>query len=617
MGWLRLGLGTGLLGMGAACAMGQAVRGPALPGEALLGRPVPGRPALGRPVLGRELLGQVKSEDLGPGTAFAAEPLVIVLRDTRIHMAADGTGYKQQTIVARIQADAALKQVGVLAVPFAAKSEHVEWVYARVRHRDGTVTETLPSAAMEVAEAVTREAPFYSDLKQSQLPLKDLRVGDTVEWQAKSVRTVAEAPNEFWGQEAFTRDAVVLSETMELEVPKDKPVTVWSPGSKPVESVDGEERIYRWSFEQKKPTVGAEADAAKEAEKRRVRTPAEELDDREGKLPDLAWTTFKRWEAVGAWYRQLEGDRMLPDAQIKAKVAQLTAGKTSQQEKLEAVYSYVATQIHYVGVAFGIGRYQPHSAGDVLGNQYGDCKDKHTLLAAMLEALGLHPDAVLVGVGVRFNAAVPSPGAFNHLITRVEVDGKPVWLDTTAEVAPYGMLVFATRDKDALVIPGSGEAKLERTPAMPPFHPIEKMEAVGTLGADGVSNSKITLTFRGDDEILMRAVLRQLSPAQYDQLAQQMCAGMGYIGTATHFETSRADDTSKPLTISFDYKREKAGDWANYRTLPQLSPVQLPRPDEKNPPVESIALGVPRTELSEASMKLPEGWASSFPRQCM
>lgn len=545
--------------------------------------------------------------------SYAQEPLVVQSSDTRYHMEADGTGFSVATVAVRIQSESALKQLGVLSVPFAAKSEHVEWVYARVRHGDGTVTQTPVTDAIEIATPVTRQAPFYSDLKEMQLPLRDLRVGDTLEWQAKSVRTSAEAPGEFWGQNTFQRDGVALSETLELEVPKDKYVNVWSPGIKPTESVEGAEHIYKWTFQQLKPGVGPEADAFKEAEKKRVRTPDEELDLREGKLPDVAWSTFKSWEAVGAWYRGMEGDRMVPDADVKAKVAQLTAGKTTEQAKVQAVYAYVATQIHYIGVAFGIGRYQPHSAGDVLQNQYGDCKDKHTLLAAMLGALGLQPDAVLIGAGVRFNEAVPSPAAFNHLITRVQVDGKPVWLDTTAEVAPYGMLTYITRDHKALVVPATGVAKIETTPARPPFAPEVTMDAKGTLDAEGTSVSRITLTFRGDDEVLVRTVLRQISAAQYDQFAQQICAGMGYIGTASHMEVGRVEDTSEPLKLSFDYKREKAGDWANYKTIPQLSPVTLFRPDEKEPPVQSIELGAPRVEISHAEMKLPEGWGVEFP----
>ena len=48
--------------------------------------------------------------------------------------------------------------------------------------------------------------------------------------------------------------------------------------------------------------------------------------------------------------------------------------------KIRALYSLVATRYRYIGIAFGIGRYQSHSAAEVLEKQYGDCKDKHTLL---------------------------------------------------------------------------------------------------------------------------------------------------------------------------------------------------------------------------------------------
>jgi tetratricopeptide (TPR) repeat protein len=548
-----------------------------------------------------------------PAVSYAAEPFVVERLETIYRMQADGTGVREKTVEVQVQTESALKDMAVVSVPFAANSEHVEWVYARIRHKDGATTETPLTGAIEIAAPVTREAPFYSDLKASQLPLKDLRVGDRVEWKWRVVRTKSEAVGQFWGAEGFDRTGVVLAESMVLDVPKDVAVTVWSPKSKAGESVEGDRHIYRWTSDNKKPTVGAEATAAAEAEKKRVRTADEELDDRLGKLPDVAWTTFKSWEAVGAWYRGLEGERMTPDAEIKAKVAQVTAGKTTDREKVEAVYSYVATQIHYIGVAFGIGRYQPHSAGDVLGNQYGDCKDKHTLLAAMIEALGMHPDAVLIGAGIRFNQAVPSPAAFNHLITRVELDGKPVWLDTTAEVAPFGMLLALTRDHEALVIPVSGPSEVERTPARPPFANTTVMEAKGTLDADGVSTSRLTLTLHGDVEVLMRSVIRQVSPAQYDVVAQQFSAGMGYGGTASHMEVSRVDDTTTPFTMSFDYKRVKGGDWDNLRTVPQLSPVAVPSVDDKEPPVEAIELGPVRVETSNSEMKLPDGWTAELP----
>ena len=47
-------------------------------------------------------------------------------------------------------------------------------------------------------------------------------------------------------------------------------------------------------------------------------------------------------------------------------------------------------------MSFGIGRLQPHTAAEVFRNQYGDCKDKHTLLQAMLAAEKIEAEPVLI-----------------------------------------------------------------------------------------------------------------------------------------------------------------------------------------------------------------------------
>jgi tetratricopeptide (TPR) repeat protein len=544
---------------------------------------------------------------------YSAEPFVVEHLDAVYKMAADGTGSKVTTAVVRVQSEASVKQLGVLSIPYSAGTQHLEIVYARIRRPDGTTVETPPSQVIDMPAPVTQEAPFYSDLKQMQLPIRNLRVGDTLEWQSKILLTKAEAAGQFWGQESFTEDAVVVSQTFELRFPKDMYVNVWSKKDKPVEAVDGSDKVYRWTWSQKKPTVGKEADAEKELKKKQVWTAEQELDAKQGKLPSIAWTTFKNWEAVGAWYQGLERDRIVPDAAVKAKAAELTAGKTTEEEKVQAVYGYVATQIRYIGVAFGIGRYQPHHAGEVLENQYGDCKDKHTLLAAMLTASGFHPEAVLVGAGVRFNEAVPSPSSFNHLITTVSVGGKPVWLDSTQEVAPYGALVYVIRDRKVLVVPDAGEAKIETTPATLPFPSFQKMNSVGTLDKEGTSNSRLTWAFRGDGEFVMRSAFRQMSPGQYGDLVQRMSQGMGWSGTTSNPEASKPEDTTQAMTISYDYKREKAGDWSNLKILAQFAPSELPQVDEKDPPVRAIELGVPRILTSNSEMKLPDGWGAVIP----
>lgn len=554
-------------------------------------------------------------------STYADESIVIERSDSIYTFAADGTGFQDRTIVARVQTDAAVRTLGVISVAYAGNSQHVEFLYARVRHPDGSVGESVPTEAIEMPAPVTREAPFYSDLKEKQLPIRSLRVGDTLEWKARITTTKSEAPGQIWGQENFVDGAVVLAQTIELRIPVGISFKVWSPTAKPVESdipaagATPALHVYRWSTSQLKPTAGKEAEAAAETKKKTVWTADEELDAEQGKLPTIAWTTFKSWEEVGGWYRTVEGDRAVPSAEIKSKVAELIAGKSTEEEKIRALYAYVATQIRYIGVAFGIGRYQPHTAAEILGNQYGDCKDKHTLLAAMLSAAGIPSDAVLIGAGVRFNADVPSPSAFNHLITHLTVAGQPVWLDTTAEIAPYRMLVSVIRDKHALIVPtiSTKAAYIDRTPNDPPFASMSSWTAVGSLDKDGVSMSRITYSTRGDEELLYRAALRQIAPAQYSGAIQRVSESMGYQGTANHPEFSSPEQTVEPLKWSYDYRREQGGDWEHYKIIPQTRYNSLPLLDEKNPPMQSIELGWPRTETSTAEMKLPDAWGVVLP----
>ncbi len=551
-----------------------------------------------------------------PEHSYSAEPFVIRHANTVIDMKADGTGEQTETMVVAVQSEAAARQFSVVSTFYAKQSQRTEFIYVRVRHPDGSVVATPLGDVQDQAAPVTQQAPFYSDLMIKQLPVKGLRVGDTLEWQTHNVRTVAEVPGQFWGAESFTREAVLEDQTMDLRVPLGLKLTVRTkPESKAqlVESdVDGR-HVYHWSYKQLDPTAGPKAEALKKLKEAQPLTSAQEVDATYGALPDIAWTTFPNWEAVGAWYRGLEGDRMKPDEAVRAKVAEITAGKTTQEEKVRAVYAWVSGQIRYIGVALGVGRYQPHTAAAVLENQYGDCKDKHTLLAAMLLTLGLQPDAVLAGPDIRFNRDVPSPASFNHLITRVEVGGKEVWLDSTSEVADYRVLLAVVRDKDVLVVPQTGPAAILHTPTDLPFKPESTFAVAGSLDGALASDSTITITHHDDLEVLLRAGLRQSSPSKYEELIQGLMGGYGFGGKVSQVEIEHIGDPSLPLTIRFHYHRDHGEDWGENRVTAIFGPTLLPAIDKKELPHSSLQLGALRSDASTIEMKLPQGWDIELP----
>ena len=87
---------------------------------------------------------------------------------------------------------------------------------------------------------------------------------------------------------------------------------------------------------------------------------------------------------------------MTVDDSVRKKADELTKGADTPTEKARRLYDFVARNVRYVSISLGVGRYQPHSASDVLQNGYGDCKDKHTLFSAMLRAEGIQSYPVLI-----------------------------------------------------------------------------------------------------------------------------------------------------------------------------------------------------------------------------
>ena len=283
---------------------------------------------------GRCLTGSVSAKSSGAVDRYAAEPTVIERNDREVSVAADGSGSEQQTIVIRVQTEAAVKELGVVSFTFASASQHVDIDYVRVRHPDGSIVDTPVSDALEMPTEIMRQAPFYSDLKQKQIPVRGLRPGDRLEWSVRLVRSKAEAPGRFWGISAFTgKERVALAESFTLRLPGSIPSTVWSPKLAAKMTEEGRERVYRWTSSQLEPTAGPDAEARNEAEKKLVLSSDEVTDRTEGELPLIAWTNFPDWSSVGAWYRELAKDRIAPDAAIKAKASELTAGKVSDEEE--------------------------------------------------------------------------------------------------------------------------------------------------------------------------------------------------------------------------------------------------------------------------------------------
>lgn len=174
-----------------------------------------------------------------------------------------------------------------------------------------------------------------------------------------------------------------------------------------------------------------------------------------------------------------------PNATVAAQARALVTECATQAEQIETLAHFVRDKIRYVAVEIGAGSYTPRPAAETLRNGYGDCKDKTTLLRALLSALGIPSRAALVSVTRHVVETLPSPVQFDHCILALpDVQRDWVYYDPTSPATDFGQLPAPLGGGRVLVI-DRGETALRRLPEPPVDALLRRLEATATLAADG------------------------------------------------------------------------------------------------------------------------------------
>src|SRR6202166_5200854 len=322
-----------------------------------------------------------------PKHDYSQEAFVVEQYRSTYRFESDGTGRRETVARIKVQSEAGVQQWGQIQIGYNSANERVEIGYVRVVKADGSVVKAGEDSVQDLTAPVEREAPVYTDYRQKHITVPGLRPGEVLEYDMVTVIHTPLAAGQFWADYEFDKSNITLDETVDVDVPASRPLKLkCNPGLDPKITEENGRRIYHWSGSH----LEREDETAKAKNKKKKKRRLDE--DR----PDIQLTTFESWEQVGRWYASLEKDRRMPSPEVRSKAQELTKGMNGDMEKIEALYDCVAKNSRYVSLSLGVGRYQPHAASDVLHDQYGDCKDKHTLLASLLEAEGLHASSVLI-----------------------------------------------------------------------------------------------------------------------------------------------------------------------------------------------------------------------------
>lgn len=490
---------------------------------------------------------------------YSQEAVVIEQLTTVYRFERDGTGQRELNLRVKVQSDAGVERFGQLVFPYTSANEKLDMDFVRVRKADGSVVSATVSDVQDLSAPLAREAPIYTDLRQKHITVPGLRPGDTLEYRIVWNIHSPLAQNHFWVEHDFvTRGPIVLDDELTVNIPAASKVKLKTePGYEPSIKEQGDRRIYSW----KRAKLKRDSD---EDEKEKEKENEEEIEEKDPDeiRPHVQLTTFQSWDEVGQWYAGLQRDRVVPDEKIKLKAEEIIKGRATEKEKVTALYEYVAKNFRYVSLSLGQGRYQPHAAVDVMSNQYGDCKDKHTLLASMLAATGLRAYPVLINSARKLDVDIPSPGQFDHVISAIPLGNETLWADTTSEVAPAGLLSPRLRNKQALMVPTAGPARLETTPAEPPFLSSEFVTMEGTVDDFGKVTARGKLVLHGDAETYMRFMFRRTPKSDWKRLGFYLGMAGGIPGEVTDIKTTDPADLEKPFEVEFNVTRKDFLDWS-------------------------------------------------------
>ena len=334
------------------------------------------------------------------------------------------------------------------------------------------------------------------------------------------------------------------------------------------------------------------------------------------------------WRQMGSWYQELTRGRRDASPEIRQKVTELTAASHTPLEKLRALAAFVQSDIRYVAIELGIGGLQPHPAAEVFTHRYGDCKDKVTLLSAMLKEAGF--DSTYLIVNTRrgtIGADTPPTLDFNHVILAVPLAaeiaddsllalttharlGRMLFFDPTDPFTPFGSLAGPLQGSYGLLVAPEG-GELVQLPQLPPEHNSLKRTAHMMLDAAGALHGEVHESFTGDAAAAQRGALAARADNERAKAVESHLAEAFATFALAKATVGNAHATDKPLewnyTLDAEHYAKSSGDllMVRPRILGSKSSGMLETREPRTYPIEFEAA---RHDSDLFEITLPEGY---------
>jgi hypothetical protein len=335
------------------------------------------------------------------------------------------------------------------------------------------------------------------------------------------------------------------------------------------------------------------------------------------------------WAEVGSFFYSLSNPQRQPTPATQALANQLTAGKTMFLDKVRAIAAFAQKDIRYVAIEIGIGGLQPHTAESIAKNRYGDCKDKATLMSALLNSAGINSYFLSVHTERGFIAPdAPSAYTFNHEIIAIEVPkgeklpssfqsvvthsklGTLLIFDPTDDMTPVGQLPSYFQSNFGLLVQEKGSDLIPLPVPTPESNELSRTAKL-TLSPEGTLSGEVREVRTGVEAWVKRSQLRHLQPAERRKVVENFLSTALSAFSVKDLTVENLDDYDKDLVLT--YKFETTGYSKNMGPLVLVRPrvfgskgeyIDFNKKDRKYP----VELDNVAEHRDEFDITLPPGW---------
>lgn len=487
-----------------------------------------------------------------------------------------------------VGSEGAIKSHRTAEIRYAPGSEVVRILHARDWKRDGTVMEAQADGEASVGDSASS---MYYDMRSRRLRFIGVEKGDVIELEYEVSPTLASSPyTGYFGELVMMAGrAPARLKRYALIVPSEQSTFAHAEKVSPAKTIEKDGR---------RTLVWDAHDVA--ALPREPHSPgATEVS------PYVHVSTMSDWEKLGLWYAELIRPQFVLDQSLKNELERITRGKDSDEEKIAAIQEFVLRSTHYVAMEFGIYSYKPYAVSQTYARRFGDCKDKASLMIALLEAAGIEAEIALVRTrSLGEVAPVPASVAiFDHAI--VYIPKYKLWLDGTAE---YSGTELPQEDQGAMAFTVSlnGAARLRQVPVTDAAENYTKRTIHAELTRQGLIHFNGSTLTRGKDAPQMRR----------DMAVPEQQLGLFREGLAEVFPTVEldsvavhgADELSTQVSVDFAgamkaFQHQSVvtlnSSWIPRSYLSTLAPTSTRSQD--------LLLNLPSTTEEEIHIDLPSG----------